>query len=104
MAKYSKGNWRVQRKRCSYSVASTNGKKHFAVCYLSVQYEKDELTQKANAQLISASPDMYEALKKIQKWLLYNRGLTVEEAASSNIQFVKANNATAKALAKAEGK
>jgi len=49
-----------------------------------------------------AAPDMYEALKKIQKWLLFDVKIT--DPNNWNEQFVKANDLTAKALAKALAK
>lgn len=55
----------------------------------------------ANAHLIAAAPDMRDALKQIQKWLLENTEITDGEAQLFNDQFVKANNLTVKALAKA---
>ena len=51
-----------------------------------------------------AFDDMYKALKKIQEWLMFDEELAGKDVGFYNEQFIKANNLTIKALAKAEGK
>jgi len=56
----------------------------------------------ANARLIAAAPDMLKALKAIQEWLLSD--CPVKPERFWNEKFVKANNLTAEAIAKVEGR
>ena len=60
------------------------------------------IRKEADAQLISAAPELYEALKSIKSWLLED-GLIAENDLL-NEHFIKANNLANKALSKAEGK
>ncbi|KKK45374.1 hypothetical protein LCGC14_3165650 [marine sediment metagenome] len=55
-----------------------------------------------NNNLIAAAPDLYKALKQIQKWLLFDGEVSEDELL--NEQFIKANNLTVKALSAAEEK
>ena len=63
---------------------------------------RDEAQVKANARLIAAAPEMYEALKAIQAWLLFNDKL-LDPKGLWNEEFVKANNAACAAISAAEG-
>lgn len=55
----------------------------------------------ANAHLVAAAPTMYEALVSIQEWLMFNG--PVKDDGITHPAFIKANNATVAALAKARG-
>jgi hypothetical protein len=103
---YTKGEWEVMKwlgERRGYNVLSqTNGL--IASIPMNVGLEHTMVEAQANAQLISASPNMYEALKKIQEWLMFDKEITGKDVELYNAQFIKANNLTIKVLAKAEGK
>ncbi len=59
-------------------------------------------TIEANKEKYKSAPDMYKALKQIQKWLLENTEIEDGVAHLYNEQFIKANNLTVKALSEAE--
>jgi len=94
---YTKGEWKVAHE---YNVAV--GNRGVASCggYTSNMSDADKITQEniANAHLISASPDMYEALKEI---LPENTGYMESMSWES---YNKAIKQIRQALAKAEGK
>ncbi len=56
-----------------------------------------------NTTLIAAAPEMYEALKSINEWLL-DCGEPIERRDLWNTEFLKAHDLAAAAIAKAEGK
>ena len=98
---YTKGQWEVQH---SFNVFC--GRRVIASCGgYADNWKVDEVHNEniANAKLIAAAPDMYEALEKIQEWLLFDKELTGKEVEFYNEQFTKANNLTIKALSKAKG-
>jgi len=71
------------------------------ICQVS-DFSKTEEEARANAQLISASPEMYEALKKVQRMLeeWENR----DQESFNKYCHIDAHIETDKALSKAEGK
>jgi len=96
----TKGEWKVYESPFAPAVIIDRPRRLIATCHLEVGSEgMAEAT--ANAHLIAAAPDMYEALKQIQKWLLVDGELDRKDL--YNQQFIKANDLTAKAIAKAEG-
>ena len=62
---YTKGEWKRLKENPTVIIAQfqTGGVKQIAKIYESVVYSTNE----ANAYLISAAPEMYEALKDLQK-------------------------------------
>jgi hypothetical protein len=65
---YTKGEWAVSpndNQRGVYGIYAPNGKGR--VCTITNRSPKEEL---ANANLISAAPEMYEALKEAQHYIL----------------------------------
>jgi hypothetical protein len=54
-----------------------------------------------NRKISAAAPEMYEALKAIQEWLLFETPINAPDI--WNKQFIKANNLTAKVLASIDG-
>ncbi len=101
---YTKGKWYANEiprngKDQQYCIASNSG----PICLIGTKTPNcyDELT--ANAQLISAAPDMYEALKEIKKFAndaLRGDILASEAAAASQVIEAKCYLA----LSKAEGR
>ena len=102
---YTKGEWKVREYDegtrpfiDGFSLAVQSPKLVVALC------DKDSWDNKkqrlANANLIAAAPDMYEALKELI-WVLGEQG---DELAHANIAYVKEWNLGKQALAKAEGR
>jgi hypothetical protein len=92
---YTQGNWYwnlVNGKH--HSLRSKNGNLDRHILYISPDFMgNDSLDNKDNAQLISAAPDIYEALK-----ILIAQLDSVGSVALGDFEIAK------KALAKAEGK
>lgn len=103
---YTKGEWKAWKtdiKPDRWMIcAGTTGDQGIAKTVLDNSITPAE--KQANAQLISAAPSLYEALKAIQKWLLFDEEMVGRKAQLYNAQFIKANNLTTKVLAKVEGK
>lgn len=68
-----------------------------------IRRSPEQLTEEdvANANVLAAAPDLLAALKAVQKWLMLSA--PVENSQSWNESFVKANDLTCAAIAKAEG-
>lgn len=64
--------------------------------------EYSSKTDEANAVLIAAAPELLDALKKNQEWLLYNGPGWMDGI--THPLFVEANNRAFEAIAKAEGR
>ena len=95
MLNYTKGEWEVMYDSVhGYSIG--NGEVTLATL-------TTLLEEQANARLIAAAPELYEALKQIQRWLLEGTEIEGGKAKLFNTQFVKANNLTVRAIAKVEG-
>jgi len=103
MANYTKGKWFVRESgledgehelEVAYEFEAENG---FILNYpIADIHDKVETgTAKANAHLISAAPDIYEALKLAQSFILKHNG-KIKDSFSEQV-------AMACALAKAEG-
>lgn len=95
---YTKGEWKVDTES-PLTVLAKVGEGYSLICDCSNPWQPKE-RKEANAHLIAAAPDMYKALKQIQKWLL--DGGAIKPGQLLNEQFVKANNLTVKALSKAD--
>ena len=70
MGKYTQGPWRVDESHINGSINA--GKRHVAIAnFYNCHDEEVRVTreqQEANAQLISAAPDLFEALKIILEY------------------------------------
>ena len=86
---YTKGNWKLQHQEI------LSGNKNIATVSMNQNEFKD------NANLISASPDMYEALK-VALWDIENG--EVEAQWQGKPRLIERLSIYKKALAKAEGK
>ena len=62
--KYSKGEWSIVGLGITYQIYSQGRKNSIAEC----------IYNKGNAQLISAAPELYEALKLVTKFSLIREG------------------------------
>jgi hypothetical protein len=87
--------------RMSYWLYSPSPE-HQCVATFTHKHDVETVCSLLNDPKRAAAPDMYEALRTIQKWLLQDG--EIDETKLFNKQFVKANNLTVKALVKAEGK
>jgi hypothetical protein len=90
--RYTKGEWEVMGVSIVTSVRTANSR------YLAPVAKIEALSQverEANARLIAAAPDMYEALKELRDSIKEEFGLATAQLDG----YIKAN----KALAKAEG-
>ena len=101
---YTKGKWKYKRP----SIETDNTKicimeepHYMPDCGDTTWYNGCVGTMKANARLISASPDLYEALKALQEHILVN---VVVENDVIRSKLNKARLKAAEALAKAEQK
>jgi len=61
MSKHTPGEWEVVRGRCGPSVEVFGGGKAITEMW----DRGDKETQEANARLIAAAPDLYQALKRL---------------------------------------
>jgi hypothetical protein len=88
---YTKGKWMVDR----HIVASSEGD---AICAV---YEHEDGVAEANAHLIAAAPDMYEALRT---WDKLRAMQPLDSGADIDAILQKCAEITDKAILKAEGK
>lgn len=96
---YTQGDWKIEEVITDQPIITAGGKDIAEV--LSYGYEETL----ANAHLIAAAPDMYEALKKIQDLLKSMCGWNEELGLGTTNQYLlSAFTFTQKALAKAEGR
>ncbi|MCJ7828382.1 MAG: hypothetical protein MUP81_01410 [Dehalococcoidia bacterium] len=91
MAEYTKGDWKVDYP----NVVDTEG---WNVCEVSGEPRKERKEAEANAYLIAAAPDMYEALNQAY-WLL-----DFFRDPHRNNEIIKTREQIRQALAKVEGK
>ncbi len=72
MSKHTPGPWKIadgDSLRCSlwgWSIMSSDG------YWVAVAHEEEEESDKANARLIAAAPEMLEALKRVEDWMIHN--------------------------------
>lgn len=110
-AKFTPGPWRVEEGGSikatwkdtgdDIQVASMN-RTHWDTANSNGRNEKLARESVANARLIAAAPDMYEALLAIREWLLFTE--TTDKANRAYLEsFVRANNLANIAITKAEG-
>ena len=85
---YTKGEWKLKVSKTGWQIGSEH---HLIAYYASTQNPEAE----ANAHLIAAAPDMYEALKFLVAW-----DASYDDAALIS----KACSYARKAIAKVEGK
>ena len=107
--KWTKGPWhRAGVKRNSLQIVASSGR-HVADCQCSVGISDGE--KRANANLVAAAPDLYEALAEFVKWVedeatatAYDAGMGVSEWASFIPTYLSERfNIARAALQRAEG-
>ena len=99
MMEYTKGEWEIAHYESGIlegvNFIRSADKQEVSICTISSTNESSE----ANAQLIAASPDMYEALKMIEA--KYDRCVICKNLKETGHDY---NCPIMQALAKAEGK
>ena len=100
---YSKGKWKVIGSFITAPIKDDESKEEYEIEICRLTQYRDDIENKANANLIAAAPDMYEALKDITEFLVAycpaTAGLTVDEVNTWPIL-----NRIQKTIAKAEGR
>ena len=64
---YSKGKWKVIGSFITAPIKDDESKEEYEIEICKLTQYRDDIENKANANLIAAAPDMYEALKEIKK-------------------------------------
>lgn len=111
---YTKGEWKYTEELKANCSMISNGNEIICGLFNPVSgYEDDLIRMRANAHLISAAPDMYEALKECESWLnafVMKFYTQAEKPTYENMKqlYIELNNFVkqfgSKALNKAEGK
>jgi len=98
-SKYTEGEWEVTQPtiRGMRSAVVSHGEKDLIVCHVD-DVDGFSGNSKANAQLLAAAPELYEALKEVLALLPQNQDALIEWGLDSWIYSARC------AISKAEGK
>jgi hypothetical protein len=101
MSKRVKGPWFVAWLGANMAQVCGPDGDEVALVQRDIGRKKLTARERANANMIAAAPEMYDALIKIREWLLDDG--PIDNDGFWNELFVDANNAAHAAIAKAEG-